>query len=97
MKKRVFEFNGAHGLGRTLANVLEHYAQAAYPVGGSDCAAASREALQELAAKIKKEEIVNINSRQRPLLKSALKWFYAEQPDVLNQDVYGRLLAQLQR
>jgi len=35
-----------------MVTILNHYADVAFPLGGSDCAAASREALQSIAAKI---------------------------------------------
>lgn len=97
MRKRTFTFDGRQGAGETLAYIVEYYAQVAYPVGGSDCAAASREALQELSAKIKTEDVVDINTRQRPLLKSALNWFYTEQIEVMDNALYERILSQLQR
>jgi len=52
MKKRVFYFDGSDGMAEMMVVVLKHYADVAYPIGGSDCAAASREALQTIATNI---------------------------------------------
>ena len=135
--RRTFEFNSSHGAGEIMAKVLEAYANTAYPLGGSDCAAASREALQSIAEKLvssdhvdnetgngananvdsstdnSSDNYVDINTRQRPMLKSALKWFYSESNNLqdasnsgeipnpkiitLDQEMYENLLSQLQR
>ncbi len=78
MKKRTFLFNGEAGAAKALVNVIQHYAHAAYPVGGSDCAATTRQALLELAEKVEAEVNIDISTRQRPMLKSAIEWFYTE-------------------
>ncbi len=78
MKKRTFIFDGSDGSAEMLVLILKHYTQVAYPQGGSDCAAASREALQSIANKIQQTEYSEISRRQRPILKSAVKWFYTE-------------------
>ena len=78
MKRRTFSFNGKAGAAEALANVIRHYAHAAYPVGGSDCAATTRLALLELAEKVETEINIDISTRQRPMLKSAIDWFYTE-------------------
>ena len=78
MKRRTFPFNGEAGVAEALANVIRHYAHAAYPVGGSDCAATTRMALLELAYKVTAEVNIDISTRQRPMLKSAIEWFYTE-------------------
>lgn len=82
MKKRQFAFDGAEGVADKMAEILNHYAEAAYPLGGSDCAAASRQALQELATNIIQAELNNevamLNKRQRPVLKAAATWYFSE-------------------
>ena len=78
MKRRTFSFNGEAGAAEALTNVIRHYAHAAYPIGGSDCAATTRMALIELAEKITAEINIDISTRQRPMLKSAIEWFYTE-------------------
>ena len=102
MKKRLFLFDGAEGAAEKMVEILNHYADIAYPLGGSDCAAASREALQAIANKIHqaefKVELAEISSRQRPMLKSAVKWFFtqSEYADV-DDPLYNRLFSQFQR
>lgn len=111
--RRTFEFNSSHGAGEKMAKILEIYANAAYPLGGSECAAASREALQHIAKNLISSDYVSISTRQRPMLKSALKWFYSESNKLLDdtisedkmnsniisldQEMYENLLSQLQR
>ena len=102
MKKRVFIFDGSKGAAEMMVAILNHYANVAYPIGGSDCAAASREALQSIANNIAQNEQAEISRRQRPMLKSAVKWFYTESEyassagDVI-EVMYGRLLSQFQK
>jgi len=48
MKKRTFIFDGSDGAAEGLATILQYYALAAYPEGGSDCAASSRQAIKEI-------------------------------------------------
>lgn len=98
MKKRTFFFDGSKGAAQMMVLILKHYADVAFPLGGSDCAAASREALQTIADNIMQSEIAEINRRQRPMLKSAVKWFYTESDYAAAQDpLYHRLLSQLEK
>jgi len=102
MKKRTFKFDSSSGAGDILSNVLQHYASVAFPMGGSDCAATSRQALLELSAKLVGEnneaDTVEISTRQRPILKSALTWFYEEtvlknnDDEVLDKVMYDHIL-----
>ena len=89
-----------------IVAILNHYANVAYPVGGSDCAAASREALQAIATNIMQAQAegqeAEINRRQRPVLKSAVTWFYTESEYASNSGevkevMYDRLLSQFER
>ena len=80
--------------------VLNHYADVAYPPGGSDCAATSRQALMEIVDKISQDELCEISRRQRPMLKAAVKWFYTESEfaDLPGNDaMYQCLLSQLEK
>jgi hypothetical protein len=98
MKKRTFDFDGSEGAAEMMVAILNHYANVAYPIGGSDCAAASREALQAIANNIAQNEQAEISRRQRPILKSAVKWFYTESEYASpNEVMYDRLLSQFQR
>ena len=98
MKKRTFNFDGSEGAAEMMFSILNHYANVAYPVGGSDCAAASREALQAIANNIAQNEQAEISRRQRPILKSAVRWFYTESEYASpNEVMYDRLLSQFQR
>jgi hypothetical protein len=97
-KKRIFYFDGSEGKAEMMVAILNHYANVAYPIGGSDCAAASREALQTIANNIAKNELAEINRRQRPMLKSAVKWFYTESEYASpNEVMYDQLLSQFQK
>jgi hypothetical protein len=59
---------------------------------------ASREALQAIANNISQNELAEINRRQRPMLKSAVKWFYTESEYASpNEVMYDRLLSQFQK
>ena len=97
-KKRIFHFDGSEGAAKMMVEVLNHYANAAYPVGGSNCAMASREALWAIAINIERNEQAEINRRQRPMLKSAVKWFYTQSEYASpNEVMYDQLLSQLQK
>ena len=78
MRKRSFIFDGSDGAAQMLTLILKQYADTAFPLGGSDCAAASREALQAIADNILQTEQAEINRRQRPMLRSAVTWFYTQ-------------------
>jgi len=102
MRKRTFNFDGSDGAAEMMVAILNHYANVAYPIGGSDCAAASREALQAIATNIMQAQLAGqdaeINRRQRPMLKSAVTWFYTESEYAeLNDPLYDRLLSQFQK
>lgn len=78
--------------------LLNHYSNVAFPLGGSDCAAASREALHVIIRTIRESELCEISRRQRPILKSAVKWFYTQSEYAApNDPMYDRLLSQFQR
>jgi len=102
MKKRTFKFDGADGAAEMMVAILNHYANVAFPLGGSDCAAASREALQSIAANMQQAQSegleAEINRRQRPMLKSAVTWFYTESEYASpNEVMYDRLISQFQK
>ena len=100
MKKRTFVFDGSGGAAQIMISVLNHYANVAYPPGGSDCAATSRQALMELRDKISENDYCEISRRQRPILKAAVKWFYIESGHVRssgNEEIYHYLISQFQR
>ena len=102
MKKRIFVFDGSEGGAEMMVLILNHYAEVAFPLGGSDCAAASREAIQGIAYNIMHAESegcdAEINRRQRPMLKSAVKWFFTQSEYAAPEDLmYNRLLSQFDR
>jgi hypothetical protein len=76
MAKRTFIFDGSDGAAEMLSAILNHYADVAFPLGGSECAAASREAVHSIIGKLKPIDDIEISRRQRPMLRSAVKWFY---------------------
>jgi len=97
-KKRIFHFDGSEGKAKMMLEILNQYANAAYPVGSSDCAMASREALWAIAINIARNEQAEISRRQRPMLKAAVKWFYTESEYASPNDVmYGQLLSQFKK
>lgn len=95
VKRRTFPLDGRHGVGGRLVTVIQHYAEAAYPRGGSACATAAREALESLAQRIGDEETTEISTRQRPMLKSAVAWYAEEKPEQ-RDDIHQRLSDQLE-
>jgi hypothetical protein len=98
MRKRTFIFDGSDGRAALLEAILKHYANIAFPLGGSDCAAASRDALLALASTVSQSELSEISRRQRPMLKSAVKWFFTESEYAAPTDpMYNRLLSQFER
>ncbi len=78
MRKRTFNFDGSEGAAAMLGIILHHYADIAFPRGGSECAAASREAVLSIVATLKQAEFIELSRRQRPMLRSAVKWFYID-------------------
>lgn len=95
-KKRIFHFDGSEGKAKMMLEVLNHYANAAYPVGGSNCAMASREALWAIAINISRNELAEISCRQRPMLKAAVKWFYTESEYAEpNDEMFDRLIKEI--
>ena len=106
MKKRVFHFDGSEGKAEMMIAILNHYANVAYPMGGSDCAAASREALQIIASTIIQAqgagELAELSRRQRPVLKAAVKWFYTDSVYACKEGeamdpMFDRLLSQFEK
>ena len=97
MKKRTFIFDGSGGAAEAMVAVLNHYANVSFPPGGSDCAATSRQALMELVDKFSQNELCEISRRQRPMLKSAVKWFYTESEYAIDSEIYHDLISQFQR
>jgi hypothetical protein len=83
-----------------LVAVLQRYALAAWPPGGSECAQASREALTT-AAETMKEGFAehpgeaHFNRRQRATFRAALE-YHLEQAEFRDRhDLYTELLNQL--
>jgi len=63
-----------------ISEAIEVYAHAAYPVGGSDCAQVSRDALLVSAkafSSIETDGIVQVRKRQRRPLKAAVDWYFS--------------------
>lgn len=95
-KKRTLAINTTCGQGEALKKVITTYAHAAYPVGGSDCAAATRQALLDVADQLLDSERVEISARQRPMLKSAVNWYFTE-VEKDNSGMQEMLINQLSR
>lgn len=95
MKHKMLTIKCQNNLCEALANAITQYAHAAYPPGGSECAQASREALETIAHTIKTADIndasFQIKARQRSTLKAAINWYFGEaQPDA---DMQQKLLS----
>lgn len=97
MRKRTFLFDGSEGASEMLVLILNHYADIAFPQGGSACAAASREAIHDIVAHLHQSKDVELGRRQRPMLRSAVKWFYTESEYASpNDTLYVQLVDKLQ-
>jgi len=96
MTKRTFIFDGSDGAAEMLSAILNHYADIAFPLGGSECAAASREAVHNIIEKLKPLGEIEISRRQRPMLRSAVKWFYNDSAYASpNDPMYAGLVRRL--
>lgn len=96
MRKKTFLFDGSEGAAEMLVLILTHFIEVAFPLGGSDCAAASRHALQKISNNISQTELSEVARRQRPILRSAVKWFYTESVYASpNDPMHELLLAKL--
>lgn len=64
-----------------LAMVVRAYSDAAYPMGGSECGQAAREALDDAAARCGLHPGGQLTLRKRllPQLRAAISWFAGEQ------------------
>ena len=95
MRKRQLHFNCTDHACEKLAEVLSTYAHAAFPIGGSECAQATRESLLDMANRMGNciENTFAINARQRPMLKSAINWYFTEveSDNELRDDLLKRL------
>ena len=95
MKKRQLHFICTNHACEKLAKVLSTYAHAAFPIGGSECAQATRESLLDMANRMDNcvENTFTINARQRPMLKSAINWYFTEVES--NNELRDELLKRL--
>ncbi len=96
MRKKTLPFPCFDNTCQELAIVIQYYADAAFMSGGSECAQATRESLLGLAEQLmKSDKGMNIQYRQVPLLKTAIKWYFEE----VKQDhiLKNRLLQSLKR
>jgi len=84
MADKTFAIAVSQSQARKLAEAIEVYAHAAYPIGGSDCAQVSREALLDSAKAFSSLEtygFVQVRKRQRRPLKAAVdRYFSMEGP-----------------
>ena len=81
MKKRTFSIDCSSNdkLCQELHNLLTLFINTAFPPLGSECSQATRESLLELNARIaNNKENCEVNTRQRPLLKTAISWYFEE-------------------
>lgn len=81
---------------------LRRYAHAAWPVGGSECAQASRDSLltycNELEAELETtNNAISLNKRQRSVYKAALEFHLEHETFASEHDVYRALHAQVNK
>ena len=77
MRRPRLTFDNSGGSGEQLAKLLRQYAHTAYPPGGSECAATSRETLLDYAASAA-DGTLDISNRQLPMIKAAINWYFSE-------------------
>ena len=69
-----------------LCEALRAYAHAAFPPGGSECAQASRDSLLTLAQRFAAEQAtegwIEVRTRQRALLRSAVTTYFDQLTDL---------------
>lgn len=81
MKKRTFFIDCAteNEQCQMLYKLLILFIDAAFPPNGSECAQATRASLLALSSYIKASDgTCEISTRQRPLLKTAIRWYFEE-------------------
>jgi hypothetical protein len=81
MKKRTFSIDCTNEKKscQLLHTVLTAFIDIAFPPNGSECAQATRSSLLELSLLIKTSDgLCGISTRQRPLLKTAINWYFEE-------------------
>lgn len=64
-----------------LGLVIRSYGNAAFPLGGSECSQASREALHSIGERIENHAAgdgAQVSRRQQRLLRSAVSWYCKE-------------------
>lgn len=59
-----------------ICRALAIYALAAFPLGGSECAAVSRDAIQNIAANLGQQQPPQYSRRQRVQVKEAIEYYY---------------------
>ena len=80
MADKTFAIAVSQSQAHQIAEAIEVYAHAAYPVGGSDCAQVSRDALLDSAkafSSLEADGIVQVRKRQRRPLKAAVDWYFS--------------------
>lgn len=81
MKKRTFSIDCStkKELCQVLHHLLTQFIDTAFPPNGSECAQATRSSLHELSLQIMESDgHCEISTRQRPLLKTAIRWYFLE-------------------
>lgn len=101
MKKRTFSIDcfNEKKLCQTLNDLLTLFINTAFPPSGSECAQATRESLLELNSRIADYKgNCEINTRQRPLLKTAITWYFEEiEKNVTKQQQLLQLISKKRR
>ena len=80
MADKSFAIAVSQSQAQKIAEAIAVYAHAAYPVGGSDCAQVSRDALLDSAkafSSLETDGIVQLRKRQRRPLKAAVDWYFS--------------------
>ena len=80
MADKSFAIAVSQSQAQKIAEAIAVYAHAAYPVGGSDCAQVSRDALLDTAkafSSLEADGIVQVRKRQRRPLRAAVDWYFS--------------------
>jgi hypothetical protein len=100
MKKRTFFIDCAaeNEQCQMLYKLLTLFIDTAFPPNGSECAQATRASLLVLSAYIKASDgVCEISTRQRPLLKTAIRWYFEDVESNYNQQQALLLLVKKKR
>lgn len=96
MRRKTLSIDAGPLARQLLADAISTFAEAAYPPGASECAQVARESLLTTAGILRTATArAEISSRQRPMLKQAIRWYFSEVSPQLTEDQVEALLGVL--